>query len=64
MVKNLLHLAKTRFHHESVHAELFGANPLQPILTRQGFEVFAHQEDYVHLSGRQEPRTLMEYFFV
>jgi putative acetyltransferase len=63
MVRNLLHLAKTRFRLESVHVELYLPSPLLGIAQRLRFEEFARQDDYVRLNGRSHPRLLMEHFF-
>src|SRR5882762_9303518 len=41
MIRNLLHLAKTRFKLESVHAEVFEPSPILPILQKLNFETFA-----------------------
>lgn len=61
MVRNLLHLAKTRFRLESVHVEIYEPSLLLPILQKQGFEQFARQENFVE--GRRA-RILLEHFFL
>ncbi len=63
MVRNLAHLAKTRFHLESMHAELFEPSPLRPILDKLEFKPFARQEEYVKFNGHPHSRILMEHFF-
>ena len=63
MIRNLLHLAKTRFRLQSVHAEVFEPSPLLPILQAQEFEIFARQEDYVKNEGGRRARILLEHFF-
>ncbi len=63
MVRNLLHLAKTRFRLESVHIELFEPSPLLSIVQKQQFELFARQEDYVNMNGCSRARLLLEHFF-
>ena len=63
MVRNLLHLAKTRFRLESVHVEIFEPSLLLPILQKQRFEIFARQEDYVEIEGCGRARILLEHFF-
>ncbi|MBS0626388.1 MAG: GNAT family N-acetyltransferase [Verrucomicrobia bacterium] len=63
MVRNLLHLAKTRFRLESVHVEVFEPSPLLPLLEKQKFEMFARQEDYVKMNGERKARILLEHFF-
>ncbi len=63
MVRNLLHLAKTRFRLESVHAELYEPSAMKPLLEKLRFEVFARQENFVHIDGCRKARVLMEHFF-
>ncbi|HSX13637.1 MAG TPA: GNAT family N-acetyltransferase [Chlamydiales bacterium] len=64
MVRNLVHLAKTRFKLEGMNAELFLPCNLETILDRLEFKVFARQEDFVKLGPDQyRPRLLMESFF-
>lgn len=65
MVKNLLHLAKSRFRLESVHVEIFLPNPIETILERLEFKPFAKQEDFTKIApSNYRPRLLMEHFFV
>lgn len=64
MVRNLLHLAKTRFKLESVHAELYLPSPIENILREQKFEEFARQEHFVKVDGKYQDRLLLEHFFV
>ncbi|MBI3900996.1 MAG: GNAT family N-acetyltransferase [Chlamydiia bacterium] len=63
LVKNLLHLGKTRFRLESVHVELYEPSHLLPILEKFHFTPFARQENFVHQNGVQRARILLEYFF-
>ncbi len=63
MVRNLLHLAKTRFRLESVHVEIFLPCPLLSIVQKLNFHEFARQENYVHQNGHTRPRILLEHFF-
>lgn len=63
MIRNLLHLAKTRFRLESVHAELYEPSGLVPLLQKLEFIEFARQENYIHIDGCTRPRILMEHFF-
>jgi RimJ/RimL family protein N-acetyltransferase len=65
MVRNLIHLAKTRFKLEGINAELFLPCHLEIILDRLDFKTFAKQDDFVKLDQTHyRPRLLMEYFFV
>ncbi len=63
MVRNLLHLAKTRFKLKSVHAEVFEPSPLLPLLNKLQFEPFARQENFIKLEGKGHARVLTEHFF-
>lgn len=63
MVRNLLHLAKTRFRLESVHVEIFEPSALLPLLLKQKFEIFARQEDFMKIDGQGRARILLEHFF-
>ena len=64
MVRNLLHLAKTRFRLESVHAELYDPSAMHPLLLKLRFKEFARQDNFVHVDGCSRARILMEHFFV
>lgn len=63
MIRNLLHLAKTRFSLESVHVEIFEPSLLSPLLEKLQFEPFARQERYVKIEGEYRPRLLLEHYF-
>lgn len=63
MIRNLLHLAKTRFKLESVHAEVFAPSPILPILQKLNFETFAKQDNFVKIGGSGHARILLEHFF-
>jgi RimJ/RimL family protein N-acetyltransferase len=63
MIKNLLHLAKTRFRLESVHVEIYEPSPLLPLLRKMGFEEFVRQENFVKINGESRARLLLEHFF-
>jgi putative acetyltransferase len=64
MVRNLLHLAKTRFNLESISVEIYDPNPILPILEKNRFELFARQENFVKIEGKSHARILMEHFFL
>ena len=59
MVKNLIHLAATRFRFEAIYAELFEPTPLQAILERQRFQLFARQEGFVKVGECKRARVIM-----
>jgi putative acetyltransferase len=63
MVRNLLHLAKSRFRLESVHIEIYEPSKLLPILEKLQFEMFARQEAYMKIEGCARARILLEHFF-
>ncbi len=63
MVRNLLHLAKTRFRLESVHVEIFEPNPLLSVVEKLNFHRFAKQEHFIKMDGMYRPRILLEHFF-
>ncbi len=64
MVRNLLHLAKTRFRLESVDVEVYELNKLLSILQKLHFEPFARQENYLSVEGCSRARILLEHHFV
>jgi putative acetyltransferase len=63
MVRNLLHLAKTRFKLESVHVEIYEPSLLLPILLKLGFEEQVRQENFIKIHGEGRPRLILEHFF-
>ena len=63
MVRNLLHLARSRFCLESISVEIFEPNPILSLLEKNRFELFARQENFVKISGHGHARVLMEHFF-
>ncbi len=60
MVRNLMHLAKSRFRLESLHAELYLPCHLLPLLHKLGFLELAFQENYLHIGGTKRPRIILE----
>ncbi len=63
MVRNLMHLAKTRFRLEGLHAEMFDPCALVSVLSKQNFEIYAKQDNFAHIEGQGRARILMEFFF-
>jgi RimJ/RimL family protein N-acetyltransferase len=63
MIRNLLHLARTRFRLESIYAEVFEPSALKPLLEKLEFKTFAHQENYEKVNGVPHARILLEHFF-
>ncbi|HSX38796.1 MAG TPA: GNAT family N-acetyltransferase [Chlamydiales bacterium] len=64
MVRNLLHLAKTRFRLECIQVEIFDPSPLLSLLQKLNFQEFVRQENFLHVNGCSRARILMEHFFV
>jgi RimJ/RimL family protein N-acetyltransferase len=62
MVRNLIHLAKSQFRLESIHAEIFEPSVMVPLLKQLNFETFATQENYIKINGTGHSRILMEHF--
>ncbi len=63
MVKNLIHLAKTRFKLESLHVEVFEPSSLRPMLKKWGLKCSRAKDNFVHLGAAHRPRILMEHYF-
>jgi RimJ/RimL family protein N-acetyltransferase len=63
MVRNLLHLARTRFSLESISVEIYEPNPILTLLEKNRFELYARQENFVKINGQGHARILMEHFF-
>lgn len=63
MVRNLLHLAKTRFRLESVHVEVYEPSLLLPILEKLKFTLFTRQENFVKIEDSGRARLVLEHFF-
>jgi len=60
MVRNLQHLAKTRFRLENIHVELFDKGHLLPLLLKEGFKQFVRQENFAKIDGLSRARILLE----
>jgi putative acetyltransferase len=63
MVRNLIHLAKTRFRLESIQAEVFEPSEMVSVLQKLQFESYARQENFIKIEGKSHARVLMEHFF-
>lgn len=63
MVRNLAHLAKTRFRLEAIHAEIYEPSPMLPLLEKLAFVPFARQENFECIDGVYRARILLEHFF-
>lgn len=64
MVRNLMHLSKTRFRLESLHVEFYEPNePFRALLEVLNFKPFAVQDHFFKMGSTMRPRVLMEHFF-
>lgn len=64
LVRNLLHLAKTRFRLESVHVEMFEPSSLLSILKKLEFRFIFRQERFVKMEdGLYRARIVWEHTF-
>lgn len=63
LLKNLMHLAKTRFFLESLQCEIFEGSPLLFLLEKEGFSSFALQEKYIKKNDLYYHRNLLEVMF-
>ncbi len=61
LVKNILHLAKTKFTRlESMHVEVFEGCPIIGLLEKQGFKKIVTQKNYVKFSDGFKGREIFE----
>ncbi|MEX0962125.1 MAG: GNAT family N-acetyltransferase [Simkaniaceae bacterium] len=60
LIKNIKHLAKTRFNLESLFLDLYEGCPAIEFLLKQGFTIVAEQDNFVHLDGKEYKRAIME----
>jgi putative acetyltransferase len=60
LLKNLKHLAKTYFHLQFLHIEVFQDNPFIHLLQKSGFHEFARQDKFVKDEGKYYARILYE----
>lgn len=60
LIRNLKHLAKTRFKLESMHGEIFEGCPAFYLLENQGFDTVVRQENFVKFPEGMSARLIME----
>ena len=61
LLKNILHLAKTKFTRlESMHVEVFEGSPIIGLLEMQGFKKIVTQKNYVKLQNGFKAREIFE----
>jgi len=63
LMRNLIHLAQTRFRLESMHVEFIEPSGLSTLLQKLGFVEFARQENFMKIDGQGRTRVLMEHFY-
>ena len=60
LLKNINHLAKTKFNLQSLHVEVFGNCPLIPLAKQLGYQEVFTQQNFVELDGKLDSRTILE----
>jgi len=60
LIKNLKHLAKTYFHLELIHIEIYEDNPILSLLLKLDFHEFGRQEGFVKEERLVLGRILLE----
>jgi ribosomal protein S18 acetylase RimI-like enzyme len=60
LLRNLKHLAKTRFRLESMHCEVFEGSPIIGLLEKNGFEEVVQQENFVKFPECFKARIILE----
>ncbi len=63
LLKNLLNLADKHFSIEGINIEIYEGCLLLPLLKKQGFKMYAKQENFVKEENGYLARILMDYFF-
>lgn len=60
ILKNINHLAKTRFKLDSLHVEVFEGSPIEHILPKSGYKKIISQDNFVELDGKMYGRAIYE----
>lgn len=61
LLKNIFHLAKTQFHIELIHLQVYSENPAIHLYERMGFKEFGRQSHWIkERDGTFTGRTFME----
>lgn len=61
LLKNIMHMAKTQFHIELIHLQVYSENPAIHLYTRMGFKEFGKQAHWIkERDGTFTGRTFME----
>lgn len=62
LLKNIMHLAKTHFHIELIHLQVYSENPAIRLYRRFGFREFGRQDQWIKDKGIYVGRVFMERF--
>jgi hypothetical protein len=60
ILRNINHLAKTRFKLESLHLEVFENSPIENLLPKEGYKQIIFQENYVQFKEGMRGRKIYE----
>ena len=60
LLKNINHLARTKFKLESLHVEIFEGCPLEHVLPKVGYKKIITQENFVELDNKMKARLIYE----
>ena len=60
LLKELISLAKEKFHIEILHLEVYEGNPAQRLYEKIGFTLFGRQAHFIKENGRYNAKLLMQ----
>ncbi|MCH9620941.1 MAG: hypothetical protein S4CHLAM20_03500 [Chlamydiia bacterium] len=60
LMKNINHLAKTKFKLDSLHLEIFEGCQIEPLLLKSGYKEVFVQENFVELDDKLKSRKVFE----
>jgi len=60
LLKNINHLAKTKFKLDSMHFEIFEGCCIEPLLKQGGYKLVFQQDNFVELFGKLKARLVYE----
>lgn len=60
LLKNINHLAKTRFRLESIHVEVFEGSPIEGLLPKEGYKEIIKQDNFVEFEEGMRARKIYE----
>lgn len=63
LIKNINHLAKTKFKLESLHIEVYEGSTIEPVLIKNGYKEIIKQRNFVELDGKMYARKIFEVEF-